>query len=186
MAFDDSYYWNNGSGPYCGVFGHDFIRRLCTRWNHSRLYTDLPFSGEAHGTDNLTAHRLLQLLRDSHLAKFDIVFVQIGENDLTDITVHHLMFKLVSIVEEFRRQGVRRVVFGCMFQRHNRPYNKRAKQLNKILRKIPKTKQHLWDHDPDLINNDVISSKDGVHLWRSAESLFASSIADALRYSANY
>ena len=178
MAFQDSHYWNNQRGPYCGVFGHDFVRRLCTRWNHGRLHTDLPYSGEAHGTDGLTLDQLLQLLQDRQLAKFDVCFVQIGENDMFSMNFWMLMKRLVRIVEEFQLQGVRRVVFGCMFQRHDRLYNKRAKLVNKILQKLQK--QHLWDHGPVLINNQVISEKDGVHLWRFAEALFASSIVGAL------
>lgn len=180
MAFKESHYWYNGSGPYCGVFGHSFIRRLCVRWNERSLFTDLPFSGEAHGTGSLTIDRLLQLLRGRNLSKFDVCFVQIGENDMMDLSNHQLMYRLVSIIDEFRRQGVRRVAFGCMFQRLDRQYNKRAKRLNKILRKLQR--RHLWDHGPELINNEVITTRDGVHLWRSVEPLFASSIADALRF----
>ena len=93
------------------------------------------------------------------------------------------MYVLVDIVREFQQQGVRRIMYGTMFQRLDRQYNKRAKRLNKILRKLQK--HYLWEHGPGLINNDVIDPKDGVHLRKSAERLFAISIADALSYLVN-
>ena len=60
-------------------------------------------------------------------------FVKIGVNDMMHNNNHQLMYPRMGIIDEFRRQGVRRVVFGCMFLRHDRQYNKRAKRLNKIL-----------------------------------------------------
>ena len=182
MAFKETHYWDNGSGPYCGIFGHSFIRRLCARWNR-RNHTDLPYSGEAHGNSGLTVDELLHLLRNRNLAKFDVCFVQIGENDMMYLTNHQLMYRLLRIINEFHRQGVRRVAFGSMFLRHDRQYNKRAKRLNKILRKLQR--RYLWDHGPQLINNEVISTRDGVHLWRSEEPLLASRIAEALRFLAD-
>ena len=86
MAFQESHYCYNRSGPYCGIFRHSFIRRLCVRWNERSLYTNLPNTGEAHGTGSLTVDGLLQLLRDRNLAKFDVCFVQIGENDMLDLS----------------------------------------------------------------------------------------------------
>ena len=110
------------------------------RWNERTLYTDLPYSGEAHGMGSLTVSGLLQLLRDRNLANFDVCFVQIGEKDMLDITNHQLMHRLVRIIDEFRRHGVRRVVFGSMFLRHDRLYNRRAKRLSKILGKLQRRK----------------------------------------------
>ena len=101
MAFQESHNWYNGSGPYCDIFGHSFIRRLCVRWNERFLYTDLPNTGEAHGTGSLTVDGLLQLLRDRNLAKFDVCFVQIGENDMLDLSNHQLMHRLVRIIDVF-------------------------------------------------------------------------------------
>ena len=51
------------------------------------------------------------------------------------INNHELMHALINIVEEFHRQGVRRVVFGSLFPRHHSGYNKRCNRLNKLLRK---------------------------------------------------
>ena len=49
--FKESHYWCNGwARPYCGVSGHNFILRLCRRWNEGSLYNSLTFSGEAHGS----------------------------------------------------------------------------------------------------------------------------------------
>ena len=183
MAFKESHYWYSGSGPYCGIFGHSFIRRLCVRWNQRTLPRILPFSGEAYGTGGLTLDRLLELLRQRHLAKFDVCYVQIGENDVLSLSNHQLMYKLVNIIHEFQRQGVRRVVFGSLFHRHDRRYNKLCKRLNKILRKLHADK--LWDHSKRLISNDAIHPRDKVHLRRDREADFASSIADALRYLVN-
>ena len=48
---------------------------------------------------------------------------------------HELMHALINIVEEFHRQGVRRVVLGCLFPRHHNGYHKRCNRLNKLLMK---------------------------------------------------
>ena len=44
---------------------------------------------------------------------------------------------------------------------------------------------NLWNHGLQLINTNVITTKDGVYLWRAEEPLFASTIAEALRWLAN-
>ena len=184
--FTESHYWDNGSArPYCGVLGHSFIRRLCSRWNERSLYNHLPFSGEAHGTGGLSVKSLLQIVKQCDLTIFDICFIQIGENDVktskddeNGLNNHELMYALVDIVEEFERQGIRRVVFGSLFHRHHSGYNKRCNRLNKILRNIHADK--LWDHGPHLMNNDVISTRDGVHLFRNQEPVFVDSIGSAL------
>ena len=98
------------SGPYFGIYGHSFIHRLCFRWNqrtHPRIF---PFSSEAYGTGGLTLDRLLELLRQRRLAKFDICYIQIGENDVLSLSNHQLMYKLANIIHEFQRQGLCRVV----------------------------------------------------------------------------
>ena len=184
--FKESHYWDNGSErPYCGVFGHSFIRRLCRRWNNRSLYNNLPFSGEAHGTGGLSVTRLLQILRNSDLTPFDICFMQIGENDIKTeeddelcLNNHELMYALVDVVKEFQKQGVRRVGFGSLFHRHHSGYNKRCKRLNKMLRNIHPDK--LWDHGPRLMNNEVIDTWDHVHLFKDQEPVFADSIGEAL------
>ena len=72
-----------------------------------------------------------------------------------------------------------------MFQLLDCQYNKQVKRLNKVLRKLQK--HYLWEHGPGLINHDVTDAKDRVYLKKSAERLFASSIADTLSYHAkNY
>ena len=75
---------------------------------------------------------------------YDICFVQIGENDVKTakddplgLNNHDLMHVLINIVEEFHRQGVRRVVFVPLFPRHHSGYNKRCNRLNKLLRNMP-------------------------------------------------
>ena len=51
------------------------------------------------------------------------------------INYHELMHALISIVKEFHRQGVRRLVFASLFPGHHSGYNKRWKPLNTLLRK---------------------------------------------------
>ncbi|KAL4226268.1 hypothetical protein ACF0H5_014252 [Mactra antiquata] len=175
--FQQSYYWGNGRQPYCGLFGHSFIKRLCKKphyWRH------MPFSGEAHGTGGLRTSTLLQLLRRCNLSKFDAIFIQIGENDMLDMNNHQLMYALVAVYEEARRQGVRHVCFGSMFLRHNRNHNKRAKRLNKILWNIHPSK--VWFHDSGLISTASIDPRDRCHLKRNEEKNFADSIARCLHH----
>ena len=192
--FVESHYWYNGrERPYCGVFGHSFIRRLCVRWNERTLYNDLPFSGEAHGTGGLSVLALQKKLRQSDLSKFDVCFIQIGENNIKNddaekkkkktkepLNNHELMYALIEIVSEFYRQGVPRVICGNLFQRHSSSYNKHCKRFNKMVPKIHP--DLLWDHGPSLINNEVIDPWDGTHLYRHQEPAFAASIRDALYY----
>ena len=124
--FKESHYWDNGSArPYCGVFGHSFIRRLRIRWNEGTLYNSLPFSREVHGTGGLSVTSLIQILEQCDLTDFVICFVQIGGSDVKTakddplgLNNHELMHALIDIVDEFHRQGVRRVVFGSLFPRH--------------------------------------------------------------------
>ena len=131
----ESHYLDNGwARPYCGVLGYSFILRLCRRWNEGSLYNSLKFSGEAHGFGGLSDQ--------CDLIDYDICFVQIGENDVKTakndslgLNTHKLMPALINIVEEFQRQGVRRVVFGSLFLKHHSVYNKRCNWLNKLLRK---------------------------------------------------
>ena len=144
---------NGSSRPYCGVFGHSFIRRLCRRWNKGYLYNSLPFSGEAHGTGGLLVISLLQILEQCDLRDFDICFVQIGENDVKTAKEYQLglnnpelMHALINVVNEFHRQGIKRVVFGSFFHRHHN--NKRCNQLNKILRNIHPDKPFLHIFEP--------------------------------------
>ena len=87
---------------------------------------------------------LLQILEQCDLTNYDIYFVQIGENDVKTakddplgLNKHDLMHALINIVEEFHRQGVRRVVFVPLFPRHHSGYNKRCNRLNKPLRNMP-------------------------------------------------
>ena len=167
--------FKESSRPYSGVFGHSFIRRLCRRWNEGSLYNSLPFSGEAHGTGSLSIISLLSILEQCDLSDFDICFVKIGENDVkTAKDNHELMNALINVVNEFHRQGVKRVVFGSLFHRHHSGYNKRCNRLNKILRNMHPDK--LWDHGTQLMNNDVISTWDHVHLHRDQEPVFVASI----------
>ena len=86
----------------------------------------------------------LQILEQCVLTDYDICFVQIGENDvktakdyLLCLNNHDLMHALINIVEEFHRQGVRRVVFVPLFPRYHSGYNKRCNRLNKLLRNMP-------------------------------------------------
>ena len=172
--FKESHYWDNGSArPYSGI-----LAQLCRRWNEGSLYNSLPV--EAHGTGGLSVTSLLQILEQCDLTDFDICFVQIGENDVKTAKDDPLGLNnaLIDIVEEFHRQGVRRVVFGSLFPRHHSDYNKRCNRLNKLLRNIHPDK--LWGHGPQLMNNDVINTDDHVHLFRHQEPVFVDRIREAL------
>ena len=177
--FKESHCWYNGwDRPYCGVIGHSFIRRLCNRWNRRSLYNDLPFSGEAHGTGGLSVISLLKILGKVDLSKFDICFVQIGENDVKMDGDDERGVPTLN-----NRELMQRVVFGSLFLRHNSGYNKRCKRFNKMVPNIHP--DMLWDHGPRLINNEVIDPWDGTHLHRDKEPLFAASIGDALYHLSN-
>ena len=64
MAFKETNYWDNGSGPYCGIFRHSFIRRLCVRWN-KRNHTDLPYAL----TVMCVLHPILNVLEEKAMEK---------------------------------------------------------------------------------------------------------------------
>ena len=108
------------------------------------LPNSLTFSGEALDTGGLSVISHFQILEQCDLTDYDICFVQIGENDVKTakddplvLNNHDLMHALINIVEEFHRQGVRRVVFVPLFPRHHSGYNKRCNRLNKLLRNMP-------------------------------------------------
>ena len=143
--FKESHYWDNGwTRSYCGILGHSFILRLCRRWNEGSLHNSLTFSEEARGSGGLSVTSLLQILDQCNLTDYDICFVQIGEmmsrqlkNDSLGLNIHELMHALINIVEEFHRQGVRRVVFAPLFPGHHSGYNKRCNRLNKLMSYMP-------------------------------------------------
>ena len=99
---------------------------------------------------------LLQILEQCDvLTDYDICFVQIGENDvktakddLLGLNNHDLMHALINIVEEFHRQGVRRVVFVPLFPRHHSGYNKRSNRLKGLLRNMPDA--NIMSHSDDM------------------------------------
>ena len=47
-----------------------------------------------------------------------------NDYDSLGLNIHQLMHALINIVEEFHRQGVRRVVLAPLFPRHHCGYNK--------------------------------------------------------------
>ena len=179
MTFADRFFWQNGRGPYCGIFGHSFIRRLCSRWRRGCRTADaLPWSGEAYGTGGLGVEKMQHLLRYFNLAKFDCIFIQIGENDMLNYNNRQLLHAMMRVYEECR-QGVRHVRFGTLFPRHQRRYNKLRKRLNKILLKMHPDR--MWVHQASLMENTSLSLRDGVHLNESSERDFVVSIAEALQ-----
>ena len=61
---------------------------------------------------------------------------------------------LINIVEEFHRQGVRRVMFGSLvFPRHHGGYNKRCSRLNKLPRKHARCEYYkpFWQYESNLV-----------------------------------
>ena len=116
---------------------------------------------------------LLQILEPCELTDYDICFVQIGGNDVKTakydplgLNNHDLMHALINIVEEFHRQGVRRVVFVPLFPRHHSGYNKRCNRLNKLLRNMPdaNSMSHSDHITRTLFENDRI-------VWRMSNNL---------------
>ena len=74
-------------------------------------------------------YQWLAFFRALRSTDYDICFVQNGENDVKTakddplcLNNHDLMHALINIVEEFHRQGVRRVVFVPLFPRQHSGY----------------------------------------------------------------
>ena len=154
------------------------------RWNWRHSNRELPpFSGKVHEICSLGVRHLLQLLRERNLSKFDICFVQISENDIMYLSNHQLMYALVDIVREFQWQcSDISCLVPCFIDCQ---YNKRARRLNKVLRKLQK--HYLWEHGPgQKINNDVIdfrSQGSSQKICRASTMLDAKSrSADFLRW----
>ena len=111
------------------------LRRLCRIWNQGSLYNRLTFSEEAYGFGGLLVTSLVQILDQCDLTNYDICFVQIGENEVK--AAKNDMHALINIVEQFHRQGVRRVVFDSLvIPRHHGGYNKRCNRLNNLAAEI--------------------------------------------------
>ena len=126
--FKESRYRDNGwARLYCGIHGHSFILRLCRMWNEGSLYNSLYILGRSSQIRRSISHqpssdfrpvRALLTMTSALSRSGKMMSRQLRLNN------HELMHALINIVEEFHRQGVRRVVFGSLFLRHQSLYNK--------------------------------------------------------------
>ena len=121
------------------------FRRLSRRWKQGSLYNSLTFSEElvslricwpiSHQPSSdfraVRPYRLRHLLCPDREKNE----VKTAKDDPLSLVLK-ITHSLISIIEEFHRQGVRCVVFGSLvFHRHHSGYNKRCNRLNKLLRK---------------------------------------------------
>ena len=94
---------------------------------------------------------LLHLLKRQVLGQFDILFFQIGENDLNILSNHKLLQAMLRIQDECLTQGVQHVCFGTLFPRHNRLYNQLLRHFNVMLPAI-------WTNE--LVSRDSNCTRD--------------------------
>ena len=175
MVRTERYVWS-GLDPRCFVGGHSFIRRLITHWTRGNNF-DMPFRGEARGQGNMTIQELYDYLKKRNMSRFQLVVLQIGENDIETLTVGQIITNMILLYEYLKRQGVDSVRFGEIFPRHHRKLNKKIHKLNTILaRKHP---HMFWSHG-GLASKDAISQKDHIHIRDDLQYLFQDSIARAL------
>ena len=125
----------------------------------------------------MNLQQLYAHLKNRKMSRFQIVFLQIGENDIETLSVGQIITYMILIYEYLKRQGVDRVRFGEMFPRHHRKLNKKIHKLNTVLSQ--KHAHMFWSHG-DLACKEAISQKDDIHIRDELQDIFQDSIAMAL------
>lgn len=172
------YLWT-GPGPRVLVIGHSFIRRLIDWWCRNNRTPRLPFHGEAYGEGGMNLVDLIQLINDPdrNLGVFECVFIQIGENDVENMSISAMRAAMLTIRDLLREKGVLKILFGQVFPRHDKVVNKKINWHNKMLTKI--LGDLTWNHG-SLASRESISTKDNIHLRDEKNEEFEESISLAI------
>lgn len=188
------------------VFGHSFVRRLgdyarCESWENLRLDTN-EFDVRFFGLGGSNVRTVQQNLGDISEYQPEIVFVQIGSNDLCkiDCEPEKLALDIISLANLLcEGYDVNRVIVGQILKRqepssfHARrfwhhmqisleTYNERVIQTNRLLEsyieKYPK--MVYWRHRGFWHQEKRMICADGVHLNSDGLHKYAYSIRKAV------
>ena len=189
------------------VIGHSFIRRLGEFVTEHREYGNLRLDNSAflvyiRGKGGLTVPGLAN---SSELLCFrvqpDIVYVEIGSNDLTDpfIIVHRLAERIISFAKYLLLGiDIQPVIIGQVLWRKpaasDTNYNNRVVELNKILHRLCRESQDsliFWHHRGFWSPNMEFLSRDGVHVKCSRQDYrymkkYLQSIRSAVLHASNH
>lgn len=168
------------------VLGHSYVRRLQQfRGDFDLNNCSISF---AHQSGANISH-LSSLINTVQLNEFDVIFLQIGGNDITGHpTPDH--YKIPKQIHELAKRitsvSKANVFIGQLYSRQKgkylptsddvRRYNSKARWCNTKLKSLCKTsKPQLWKHRGIVELATVIIGKDGTHLtprgllmlWRS-------------------
>ena len=112
----EKYLWTE-PGPRVFVIGHSFIRRLIVWWRRNKRQPLLPFHGEAYGEGGMQLFELIDIVSktDRDWRSFDSVFIQIGENDIHNMSIKAMRAAMMTIHDILRSKRVRKIKFRQMF-----------------------------------------------------------------------
>jgi hypothetical protein len=158
------------------LIGHSFIARLD---NYMRSHSNLrnmnlqsdKFSVIVRARGGL---RTCHLARSSSMLAFDTIpdlcFLQLGENDIRNLAVEHVIRNILSIASFLRDGiGIRSVVIGQLLRRQpwasSPDFNDKVIQINIQLQQriVSHTGIHFWRHRGFWSNLSFLGA-DGVHL----------------------
>ena len=137
----ESDYLDNGwARPYCGVLGVHFYSTPLQKMERGIVIQQPNVLDRSSRIQRSFSHqpssdfRPVRPYRLRHLLCPDRGHdVKTAKDDSLGLNTHELMHALINIVEQFHKQGVRRVVFGSLFLRHHSVYNKRCDRLNECM-----------------------------------------------------
>jgi lysophospholipase L1-like esterase len=174
------------------ILGHSFVRRLREFITQHDPEYDLTLGLEHitvrwHGVGGRTIAKLnafdLTVVEDF---KPDIVFLQIGSNDLTQRNMSHI--SVGSRLEEFVRQlhdeqGVKIIIVGQTIQRaYPVSFNAKVSLLARYMKTVlePLSYTIYWSHRGFWRPRGPFLSFDGVHLNREGQHKFYRSVRGAV------
>ena len=172
------YLWT-GPGPRVFVKGHSFIRRLIDWWCRNKRKPRLPFHGEAYGMGGMNLIELLQFINDPdrNFGVFDCVYIQIGENDVANMSISQMRAAMLTVRNQLLEKGVQKILFGQVFPRHDTVLNKKINWHNKMLTQI--FGGLTWNYG-SLASRHNINENDHIHLKDEKNEEFENSIALAI------
>ncbi|OWF35243.1 hypothetical protein KP79_PYT14982 [Mizuhopecten yessoensis] len=175
------------------IIGHSFVRRLrelvekdsdCA---NLRLETD-KFQVNFRARGGLTVHKLRQQAELLSFNHTDLVFLQIGGNDLSTLSPYQVAHSIFDIVEHILNVNrARHVVVGQLFWRSPEAtksdlYNDKVVRTNLLLSEGAQCSRRItfWRHRGFWKKTLSFLSVDGVHLHVQAQRKYLQSVKAAI------
>ncbi|XP_033730355.1 uncharacterized protein LOC117320478 [Pecten maximus] len=175
------------------ILGHSFIRRLRELTEQESAFHNLRLSKEQfkitfRAKGGLTLEKLKSKNELLAFHSPDIVFLQIGGNDLGNISPFVLVQRILELVNALLLVNkAKSVIIGQLFWRDPRvsgkTYNDKVIGANQLLAQGTKTSRRItfWQHRGGFWKRDLsFLKKDGVHLNPTAQRKYLQSVKAAI------